>query len=592
MNEVDDIKERLDIAELIAQYIELKKAGSNYKALCPFHREKTPSFMVSPERQIFKCFGCDSGGDIFEFVMKMENLTFPEALEMLAQKAGVVLPKFEKNKEAYKKEIDTKTKIYKINKISALVFQKILRNYKYAQNAREYLAGRKINSETIDKFMIGFAPNKKILGQFLQDRHFTFSEIKLAGNPEKFYERIMFPIFDVLGNVVAFTGRTLNNEVQPKYLNTPETPIFHKSKILYGLNFAKNAVKNEKFTIVLEGQMDVILSHQAGVENVVATSGTSLTSDHLKIISRYSGNIAFCFDSDDAGFNALKKAIMLAYEMEISPFSIKIPEGFKDVGELVEKDPKIWQEVAKNKKPALEFLIESIFAQYPRELNSQDKKNLVKELIPYLLVISDPMEERLYKKTLAQKLGVPERIIDETMEKFSAKNKKKNIVEPTIEKTRNLNEEELLLGILFSHVEFLPQILGNLTLSDFDQDQNQDIFTVYKEIFTCYNLNKLNKNAETTDCEKILSIALEKIPADLAKKVEFLILQQAKDNKNIREEISEEEIFDFIAKIKGKKNQKIKDSYANLISQAEAKKDIGLVKKLVKEFQEKISTNK
>lgn len=587
MNEVEEIKERINIEEIVSSYLELKKAGANYKAPCPFHTEKSPSFMVSTEKQIFKCFGCGAGGDVFEFLMKIENLTFPEALQILADKAGVQLQKIKKSPTEYKKELDEKTVLFKINKISAQVFHKILiSDNKICQNARKYLEKRKVTAQIIDKFMIGFAPENRILQNFLYKRGYTQNQFEKAGNPQKFYDRIIFPIFDVLGNPIAFTGRALSDEMQPKYLNTPETQIFHKGKILYALNFAKEAIREEKFSIVLEGQMDIVLSHLAEVYNVVATSGTAITIDHIKILSRYSSNIAFCFDQDLAGFNATQKAILLAYEVEISPYIIRLPKGYKDVGELVEKDPKKWQEISKIKIPAFEWLIESILTKFKNNLTANDKKEVLKELIPYLLKISDPLEQAHYKKIIAQKVSIADRILSEVMDKFIAKLKisNNNISIQKITLKKALYEEKIL-GFLFIQPEFCKLLYENSKLTDF-KFKDVEIEKIYKLLFNCYNNDK--KKINTQSCQEIIETVRKNISKDLEKQVDILALEISKESGQLKDEELVNEFLDYLLKIKQNKNTDVKEKYAKLISDAEGKKDIKEVKKLLEEFQNKI----
>ena len=224
MDEVEEIKRRIDIVDLISSYLTLQKAGSNYKALCPFHQEKTPSMMISPEKQIFKCFGCSEGGDIFSFVMKMENLEFPEALKMLADRAGV---KLERRKFTAEDKPDRKSRLFQINNLIARAFHQILMTHPAGQPAREYLQKRGLANQTIKEFMIGYAPSSRAMHQWLKKKNFTDEEIQNAGSPDRFFRRIIFPIRDVMGNVLGFTGRVLDSKQEPKYLNTPETNIFH-----------------------------------------------------------------------------------------------------------------------------------------------------------------------------------------------------------------------------------------------------------------------------------------------------------------------------------------------------------------------------
>ncbi len=585
MNEVDQIKDSIDIVEFVRQYVELHRAGANWRGLCPFHNEKTPSFMVSSDKQIFKCFGCSEGGDIFEFLMKVENLSFPEALQILADRAGVQLSKNRKPPKEYAREKDTKTAIFKINSLSAKVFNKILKDHESALLANKYLKSRKINNDAISKFMIGYAPSSRVLLGFFKKRGFNDTQIREAGNPDKFYKRIMFPIQDRLGNVVAFTGRTIEKNIEPKYLNTPETIIFHKSKTLYGLNFSRDSIRKEKHLILVEGQMDVVLSHIAGVENVVATSGTALTEDHLKILSRYNVDISFCFDGDDAGKIAAKKAIKMAYNIDISPYIIEIPNGYKDVGDIVEKDPNEWKKISKQKRPAVEWLLDIIFDEYGKNIGTNEKKQITKELVGYLSVIGDPLEFEHYKKAIAARVGVTNRIIDEIIVRFKSKSKNKKVESTTRKPYKNVSEEKYLLGLVLIHPRFIQLFVENLTDNDLLDD---DVRSVYKVISDCYN--EVDKKTLTDDDLKIISGCIEKkLPKDLQERVKFFVMEVEKKMKEIDDDEADQVFSDYMARIKGQSNKKVKEEFAQLISHAEEKKDIGEVKKLLEKFQEKIS---
>lgn len=330
MDEVEEIKRRIDIVDLISSYLTVKKAGSNYKAICPFHQEKTPSFMVSAEKQIFKCFGCGEGGDIFTFIEKMENLEFPEALKMLADRAGVQL---KRKKFVPEEGKDRKTRLYKINDLAARVFNKILTTHPSGRVALEYLKKRGINEQTINEFTIGYASSSRSMREFLLKKGFRPTELSEAGSPDRFFKRIIFPIRNRMGNTIAFTGRVIDPKLEPKYLNTPDTIIFHKGEVLYNLDQARGAIKQKNAVIVVEGQMDVISSHQAGVKNIVASSGTALTADHLQILYRYTPNIIFAFDSDSAGLLTAKKAYQMAISEGFNVRMIKLntrDNEFKD----------------------------------------------------------------------------------------------------------------------------------------------------------------------------------------------------------------------------------------------------------------------
>ncbi|AKM82362.1 MAG: primase protein [Berkelbacteria bacterium GW2011_GWE1_39_12] len=571
MDEIEQIKQRIDIVELISSYLTVKKAGTSYRSLCPFHNEKTPSMMISPERQTFKCFGCNEGGDIFEFVMKMENLSFREALEMLAQRAGVKLERYKpKNSEQEANNSNKKTRLFQINALSAQVFHKILMTHSSAEQARAYLKKRKLTEQTQKDFLIGYAPSSRALKSFLLKRGFTEAEIQEAGSPDRFYKRIMFPITDVMGNVLGFTGRVLEADIQPKYLNTPETVIFHKGRILYNLVRARGEIKMKKETVVVEGQMDVISSYQAGVQNVVATSGTALTEDHLQILYRYTPNISFAFDADSAGLSTAKKA----YEMAIvQGFNVKMVEikDFKDPGEMIEKDPDLWIQTVEKAKPVINWFFDLAFSKKD-ELTSVDKKEIAKELLPIIKKIPDSIEQAHFVEILAKKLMLPDKIIFEALNRVAGKTEKTS-KKPQESEYYKTTMEEVLIGILASKKEILEEILPIVSIDDFD---NIWCKTVYSTL-----LNWYNNSRKTDDLGKFLTSHLK--PQEY-KKLELILMEVEKDYA----EESLPAAKDIASRIKENRREKLKDKFAKEIGQAEEKGDKEKLKELIKEFQDAI----
>lgn len=582
---IEEIKKRLDIVDFISQYLTLKKAGVNYKAPCPFHQERTPSFMVSAEKQIFKCFGCGESGDVFSFLMKMEGLNFPEALEILANRTGIILEK-SRSKEEYQKEKDSKSRLYKINKIAAQVYHKILLEHTLAEGARQYLKKRQINQQTIKEFMIGYAPNQPILEQFLQKRGFSNEELHQAGNPDRFKNRLIFPISDQMGNPVGFTGRVLNSEDQPKYLNTPETSIFHKSRVVYALNITKSTVKESKSVIISEGQMDVISSYQAGIKNVVAASGTALTDDHLEILARYCQTVIFAFDEDLAGNNAAKKAISMAIAKGLNVKMILLPQGFKDIGEVVEKDPKLWQEISQKPISVLDWLINKTFSKYDRELTGIDKKEIAKEILPFLAIIPDQIEQDHYIRILAKKLITGENIIIDALARIKKSAKPQKQYQQSISK--KVSTEENLLGLLLAYPQMIDKIIAKIDYQDFLEE---DIKQVYKLIQSCYTVNicsdKTNDGREKScDNQKNIHQCLnKKLPLAISNKVKSLTMEINVLFVDYPLEDIEKELQSNIKQILQNKKDRLKDKFAQAIKDAEAKGDLKKVKTLLAEFQ-------
>lgn len=356
-DQIEEIKSRLDIVDIVGKYVALKSAGKNFSGRCPFHAEKTPSFIVSPELQRYKCFGCGESGDIFNFIQKIENIDFPETLEKLAKEAGVTLVKKRSNTQFQRLE--------DINQKAAIYFFKQLKDKKNSP-ALEYIHKRGITDDSIQKFGIGYAPGGIGLLEYIQSKEkysksellqsglFVEKEGKLRG---KFFKRIMFPIRSSSAKVIAFTGRVLpGNEYGPKYMNSPETPIYHKSDNLYGQYESRQQSRKEDFIILCEGTTDVISAHQIGVENIVAPLGTALTKEQLAKVSKLSKNVLFLFDSDSAGQKAVEKAFILAQELSLNTYATNT-SPYKDIDEMIEKEPKKFKSLVKKRVDAYTYLL-------------------------------------------------------------------------------------------------------------------------------------------------------------------------------------------------------------------------------------------
>ncbi len=421
---IEEVKNRLDIVEVIGSYIKLQKVGANYRAPCPFHSEKKPSFFVSPARQTWHCFGaCGIGGDVFKFVMKIEGIEFGDALRLLAQKAGVELrrqdPKIRTERQ----------RLYEICELAGLFFQRQLES-KTGQEAKKYLLDRGINESSIEEWRLGYAPdNWESLSNFLISKNYTREEIIKAGlavrkqekgSYDRFRGRIMFPIFDLNSQVVGFTGRIFGKkEDVAKYVNTPNTLLYDKSRILYGLNRAKMAIRNKNACILVEGQTDVVMSHQIGIENVVATSGTALTPYQLVILKRYSENLITAFDMDIAGDSATKKGIDLAQSQGFNIKVVVMPEG-KDPADITAQNPEEWKKLTGATKSILDFYFETTFGRHDAE-TPEGKKEISKILLPIIKIIPNKIEQSHWTQKLAEKLKVKEEDVEIEMKKIKQK---------------------------------------------------------------------------------------------------------------------------------------------------------------------------
>ncbi len=407
----DEIKARISIEDLAGEYLELKRTGRNFKALSPWTNERTPSFIISPDKQIWHDFSSGKGGDIFGFIMEVEGMNFREALEFLARKAGVEIETFDSKRS---REIsEKKERLRKILQISANFYQHMLVRNKEALNY--VFKNRKLSKEIVQEFKIGFAPNtQKMLTNFLLKKGFAMSDIRDAGllnrfGGDIFRNRMVITLQDSGGSPVGFTGRIIKDEPNaPKYLNTPQTLLYDKSSNIFGLSQAKNEIRKAGFVVVVEGNMDVISSHQAGVKNVVATAGTAMTVHHLKALGRFSNDVRLCFDSDQAGVSATERAISLGQQagVELSIITLNQSAGeAKDPDELIQKDLELWKDSISKPQPAIEW----IFDQYEKRLNiatAVGKKEFSTIALKIVENLNDPVEKDFYIEQISKRIGV------------------------------------------------------------------------------------------------------------------------------------------------------------------------------------------
>lgn len=405
MDAVAEVKSRLNIEDVVGEYIQLKRAGRNFKGLSPFSNEKTPSFIVSPEKQIWHDFSSGRGGDMFSFVMEMEGQDFKATLEMLARKAGVDLEQFSSGQTQVSTKL--KSRAFEALELATKFYQRQL----LANTAGlEYLLKeRKFSKQTLIDWRLGYSPNTgHSLTTFLTKNGFTTDEMKRAGltvqrsgrEADMFRGRIMIPLSDSRGQIVGFTARLLDDEPDaPKYINTPQTIIYDKSRNVFGLNLAKEAIRKTKFVVVVEGNMDVIASHQVGISNVVASAGTAMTEPHLKELKRFTGDIRLSFDSDKAGIAATERVIPLAQKVGVSLRIIDIKDA-KDPDELIQKDVKLWTKAIDSGHYATDWLIDI----YKKQLNlstADGKTAFTDALLPTIKRLLDPVEQEHYLKLLA-----------------------------------------------------------------------------------------------------------------------------------------------------------------------------------------------
>ncbi|MBI3397426.1 DNA primase [Candidatus Woesebacteria bacterium] len=452
--DVEEVKSRSDIVAIVGGRVQLKKAGRNFRGLCPFHQEKTPSFMVSPELQIYKCFGCGESGDVFSFLEKSEGMDFREALKYLADKAGVKLA-------SYTGEDSEKEKLYEINSLAAKFYNYVLLNHKAGKIALDYLLKeRGLTLDTIKEFNLGFSSDSPdALKKFLVDKKkYNPKDLELAGLAvlkgsyviDRFRGRVIFPVFDHRGNIVGFSGRVLpgGRDDLAKYVNTPETPVYHKSDLLFALNKTRDFIKKKGVAIVVEGQLDAISTWQIGIKNVVAVGGTAFTLEQVKLLSRFCQKMILCLDADSAGGAAEVRGISIAFNQGFEIKVAKLPVGAKDPDDAARKTPVEFKNSLINSVGIWDFLIDLVFSKYDSTTGS-GKSKISREVVPILKSIDDEIVSNHYINLVAKRLDVTVESVSKEVEKpketfLHSKQVEESIALETTKNRRTLIEERIL----------------------------------------------------------------------------------------------------------------------------------------------------
>jgi DNA primase len=498
-NPSEEIKSKLDVVEVLREYIQLKPAGVNFRANCPFHREKTPSFIISPEKQIWHCFGCGKGGDIFTFVMEMEGLSFVEALRLLAGKAGVELKKTDPAQSS------KRNRLLDLLKLSVRYYHKVLLDSPAGAPARAYLERRGFTAETIENWQIGYSPDTwDSLLNFLKSKNYSEDEIFQSGlsvkkeNAPGYYDRfrgrIMFPINDPSGNPVAFTARVSPEreatEKMGKYINSPQTIVYDKSRILFGLDKAKMKIKDQASAVLVEGQADVITAHQNGFANVIAASGTALTTEQVNLIKRYTPNIFLAFDMDKAGEMAIERGTKEAMRAEMNIKVIELPSG-KDPDEFIKNNPGGWPEAISAAKPVMQYFFDKIFSKLDlRDIGN--KRQGAKEFLPLVANLGNRIEQESWLKRLGEAIDISESVLKETL--AADKKTRASDIGPadgkkamTVATPANYTREELLshtlLSLLIRFPEHIEYAMNNLETDQLTGEANQ---TLYRNLVIYY----------------------------------------------------------------------------------------------------------
>lgn len=491
---IEEIRVRSDIVEVISDRVLLKKSGANYKGLCPFHSEKTPSFIVSPAKQIFHCFGCNEGGNVYQFVMKIENISFPDSVLLLARKYGINITD-QKIKGVNSSQKNT---LYDVNAMAAEFFQRQLSDLPQGKTAREYLRKRGITDNIIESFKIGYASTswdgvhqflkKKGISTDIQNSAGLIKERENGGGyVDRFRERIIFTISDSEGRVVGFGGRILNDtDSRPKYLNSPETLVYKKGNILYGLNITKDSIRKSKEAFLVEGYFDLITVYQHGIKNIIATSGTALTEDHARILRRYTDTVTLVFDGDEAGRNASDRGGIVLLNGGVKVKVISLPHGNDPDNFIREKSGEGFLNIARESKTFMEYIINKAIAE--SDLKSLDEKiRCINSVIPFLSIISNSVERSIYLSLLAEKTGVSEKAIMDEMSKNKVKDKAKvkEVLTSTSSSSSN-KAERILVQLMLLDNKNIEKIKRHISIDDF---KDNDLTEIASVLFTLSNSN-------------------------------------------------------------------------------------------------------
>ena len=571
---VEDIKNKLDITDVVGSYLTLQKVGANLRANCPFHSEKSPSFFVSPTRQMWHCFGgCQTGGDIFKFIMDIEGVEFKEALEILAQRAGIELPKWS-SQDA--KLVSEKKRLYDIQEYAAQFFQKQLESTT-GKKVKAYLRERGLSEESIATWRIGYAPEgRRVLSDFLVNKGYTQNEIEKAGlslrtekgSFDRFWGRIMFPIADLNSRIIGFGGRLFGEgDAVAKYINTPSTPLYDKSRVVYGLDKAKVDIRTKDSCVLVEGYTDVILMAQAGHTNVVASSGTALTSSQLRILKRYTSELITAFDMDVAGDKATKRGVELAVQEGFNVKVIVMPRG-KDPADMstTESGQEEMDKLITEAGSVMDFYLASALSAFDKT-TPEGKRKIGNEVLPILIKIPSKIEQAHWIKRLAEELDVTEQIIAEELNHIAQpsvlQQTNTKSVSVRSHKTRQELLEEQIVVLLFQS----PSLLGDITAE-------------YIEYFS----DPLKEMIE--NLRKIPSLELDELKEVVSAEV-FEQLKLFSLRAEVEERGDEEEDKEFASCLRELKFLHMKaklDNLAKEIKKAEETKDTSRLNTLMQEF--------
>ncbi|ABY94398.1 DNA primase [Thermoanaerobacter sp. CM-CNRG TB177] len=576
---IEKVIEANDIIDVISEYVELKKAGKEFKGLCPFHREKTPSFMVSQEKQVYHCFGCNASGNVVTFIMDIENLTFKEAIEFLADRVGITLEETVLTEREYqrKKLID---EIYKVNKLATMYFY----NKLFSEEGRQaltYIRKRGLTEATIKKFGIGYSsPHGNGLLNFLKEKGYTESFLVKAGllsqknnrYYDRFRNRVMFPIIDVKGNVIGFGGRSIDDSL-PKYLNTPETEVFKKGKTLFAINFAKKT-QQDKF-IIVEGYMDAISLHQAGIDCAVASLGTALTEDQARLIKRYKGNVVIAYDADEAGISAALRGLDILDELNLNIKVLTIPYG-KDPDEFIKKEGvNAFNQLIENADSLIEFKAK-VFRKNLDLDNPQDRIIYVKKIAKDIAKLSDEVKREVYISSAAKVAQIPENAVRTEVARFVNREIEKNQknmymagnIRHNIYSSSKISPEKYLIALLLYDNNLYKRVKETITA---DMLENVKLKPIFGEI-----MSRLEDGKKTQINDIVYLLQEENLISDFND-----IIKAFYESENVTEQAVDDIINKILINSLAVKREKIKRA----INEAHMLGDIEKERQLLIELQ-------
>lgn len=515
----EEVKTRIDIVQIVSRYSSLKAAGQNYKGLCPFHKEKTPSFTVSPAKGVFHCFGCGKGGDIFSFVMEMEGLSFPEALQKIAEEAGLPMPKQQSCKQPAPSSI-SRLEALRIHALAASFFYK---NLSGSAEAIAYLKKRNVVGQTAKKFQLGYAPAQWYnVGAFMKAQGISAEAMQQCGlvvpsssegqDYDRFRHRIMFPIFDVSQKVIGFGGRSIDPSVQPKYLNSPETILYHKSQILYGLSHSKESIRTKGSVFIVEGYFDCIALFQAGLDNVVATSGTALSGEHGHLLRRFTRNVFVVFDGDDAGFEAAQRAVFVLAPLELEVRVVLLPSGYDPDTFITQYGADAFVELSNKSQRGLQFVLKAALKRWDCT-TPHGKAAFVEHFLPLLTACTDAIIQGQFIQEIAAVAAVKPELIQS---RLIQKEKSNYTMTQTEQQTRDMGSQRYLAteeGNFWHLIVQDPTLMAGvqkyMNEETFSELFSKNLYSLVTKTYAQYNsLDNIMVMTDDEQMKKILSLMM------------------------------------------------------------------------------------